>query len=865
MQTTIKFLAVLGASGLALAVTAQEPVVISEIMYAPVEAPAFNPDGTPVMDLTEEVHEYVELHNFGSNRVDLSGWRLTSAIHYTFPTGASIGPGEFLVVARDPARLAAVSAYGLMQATLYGPYSGQLSNQGETLNLRNALDEKVDSVTYSSAFPWPISANALGVGQRWTGVPETNYQYRGRSLERVSFTASGDDPANWLASPLPGEPSPGQPNAVHRDPPLPVVVQLSVSQAGDGQPMIRPNQAVQVAAVFSATNELGSVQLEYFLQNLNATNLTTTNVVMQPVGAPGQATFQVTVPGFPARTLVRYRIWAERAGPAAVASPRADDPFAWHGWFVSPVRSANRPSYDLFISTASLNRLAANISQAPRRVTSPDPPGYPRASWDATEPAVFVCDGVVRDVQVRYHGSRYNRGAGSQSFKIFLPRYNPLNNQSTLMVTDKGPDNEAAYALFRAAGLPAPVTTHVDLYLNNNSGISRLQIEDYNQHLLERYHLEQQLLNPGQPLEQPGELYKSMGTIESNGEGPYGVGDGSVLPPKPPYWTTLQRDQWTYPIQDHDWKGWTFFRDMLEGIWAARGDTLAKPNPNVPALRSFFLAHFDVDKMLTYLAVLNWMTPWDDTTQNYFLWQQVNGNWSLLPWDMDAMFGDSTVSIFAGEVGDRSNNYRGPNYFKDSFIKAFRAELKERVFLLNNTLLLPGNISALGYPTYSSYASARLTSVNQQCGLGVFTRPTQPVNRWPSYGDTAAWPANLVASPYSHTASPPPAQATTTWEIRAANGTYLAPVFKLNSATNLTTLPIPFASLTLGATCFWRCTYFDTNGHPSLASVETAFVAGPPDRRRTSRSLPSNSSPAEWNCSSAPWRAWPIAWNTRTR
>ncbi len=215
-----------------------------------------------------------------------------------------------------------------------------------------------------------------------------------------------------------------------------------------------------------------------------------------------------------------------------MVSPRPDDPFAWHGWFVSPVRSASRPSYDLFISTASLNRLATNISQQPRRVTLPDPPGYPRASWDATEPAVFVCDGVVRDVQVRYHGSRYNRD--SQSFKIFLPRYNPLNNQSTLLVTDKGPDDEAAYALFRAAGLPAPVTTHVDSYLNNNSVIGRLQIEDYNQHLLERYHLEQQLLNPGQPLEQPGELYKSMGTIERNGEGPYGVGDGSVLPPKPP-------------------------------------------------------------------------------------------------------------------------------------------------------------------------------------------------------------------------------------------------------------------------------------------------------------------------------------------
>jgi len=413
--------------------------------------------------------------------------------------------------------------------------------------------------------------------------------------------------------------------------------------------------------------------------------------------------------------------------------------------------------------------------------------------------------------------------------KWFFPRYNPFNNRSTLLVTEKGPDTEAAYGIFRAAGLPAPVTRWVDLYLNNQSRLTRLEIEDYNQDMLERYHSEQQLLNPGQPLEQPGEFYKSMGTIVAEnptGEGPYGTGDGSLLPAKLPYWTPLQRYEWTYPIQDHDWKGTTFFRDMLEGMWRARGDTASQPKPNIPALRDFFMANCDVDKMLTYLAIINWLVPWDDTTQNYFLWRQTNGRWSMLSWDMDAMFGDANASIFSGEVGDRSNNFRGPNYFKDSFIKAFRPELKERAFLLINTLLSPENISALGYGTYRSFATSRFTAVNQQCGLGAFTRPNQPVNMLPEPGATASFPVSCVASAYTHSTNPPPAHTMTIWEIRSTNGTYAAPVFKVASETNLTMLPIPFATLALGGTYFWRCTYVDVQGHPSLPSKETSFVVG---------------------------------------
>ncbi len=828
-------LLLLAAAGYWLpASNAGQPVAISEIMYHPVEEPAFNADGTPVLDLTQDVHEFVEIVNYGSQPIPLGGWSLAGGIHYTFPVGAWINPGEYRVVARDMARLAAVKEYGLSAASLFGPYAGGLGNAGDKVVLRDGQGQTVDAVNYSAGFPWPIAADGLGAGEAWTRLRHADYQYRGRSLERVSFQTSGHDPANWLASPLATGPSPGRPNATHRELPLPVVVELSATQSQDGQTTIRAGQAVRLQAGFSATNELGAVQVEYFLDDPNATNEPTALMAMSAAGNPAEGRFTATMPGQADRGVVRYRIQAERAGHWEVVSPRADDPFAWHAYFVSPVRTTTYPAYDLFISTASLNTLATNISQNPRRVTSPDPPGYPRASWDATEPAIFVADGIVHDIQVRYHGSRYNRSPGKQSYKFFFPRYRLHQGQQTLLVTEKGNDNVAAYGLFRAAGLPASVTRWVDLYVNNNGRLTRLQLEDYTEEMLKRYHGEQAALNPGAPEEKPGELYKSMGVIDPPaGEGPYGRGDGSLLPARLPYWTPLARYEWTYPIQDHDWKGGTFFQNLIEGMWQARGDTSTATNPKVPALRAFFLEHFDVDKMLTYHAVLNWMCPWDDTTQNHFFWQQANGLWTMLPWDMDAMFGDAGASIFAGEVGDRSNNFRGPNFFKDSFIKAFRQELKERNFLLVNTLLHPDNLAALGYGSYRSFATSRQSSVMSQCGLGTFQRPVKPVNQWPLNGATALPPSELRASGYLHSTNPAPAHTSTTWEIRSANGSYAAPVFRLESTNWLISLPVPFAQLRFGETYYWRCTYQDTNRHPSLVSDETAFAFGLVSRPQT--------------------------------
>ena len=116
-------------------------VVINEIMYRPLTPRA----------------EYVELYNTSSRSLfDLSRYRI-SGIDGTLPDGTLIGPGGYLVVARD--RLAFTTAYG-NRAPVAGEFAGRLDNQGETLRLFRPgatpeQDVTIDEVTFGAAFPGP--------------------------------------------------------------------------------------------------------------------------------------------------------------------------------------------------------------------------------------------------------------------------------------------------------------------------------------------------------------------------------------------------------------------------------------------------------------------------------------------------------------------------------------------------------------------------------------------------------------------------------------------------------------------------------------------------------------------------------------
>ena len=300
-----------------LAGAASARVVVSEIMYHPVEEPEFDAAGAPKLDLYEDVHEFIELFNSGPGEEDLGGWELSGGVSYRFPPGALVCPGQYLVVAKDPERLVSVPAYGLLRTEVLGLGDGQLGNRRDTVVLRDAGAREVDSVSYSAEFPRAIGADALGADERWTGLNPLDRQCRGRSLERVSFTHSANDPANWLASPIPGGPSPGRPNAVRRSVPRPIVSWLRLEKEKDRALSISKNEPVLVECGFSPTNGLAGASLEWFLQDIEGSNEPSQAIPMIAVGGGQSRRFRAVLPGQADRSVVRYRICADPPSSSA--------------------------------------------------------------------------------------------------------------------------------------------------------------------------------------------------------------------------------------------------------------------------------------------------------------------------------------------------------------------------------------------------------------------------------------------------------------------------------------------------------------------------------------------------------------------
>src|SRR6266540_2380287 len=120
-------------------------LVISEIMYQP----------APRAD--NRNLEYIEIFNSNPYYEDISGYRISGDIDYTFPANTLVRGGAFLVVAASPSDVQAV--YGITNVA--GPYTHSLKKAG-TVRLRNNIGAIYLDVPYSNEPPWPVGANGTG-------------------------------------------------------------------------------------------------------------------------------------------------------------------------------------------------------------------------------------------------------------------------------------------------------------------------------------------------------------------------------------------------------------------------------------------------------------------------------------------------------------------------------------------------------------------------------------------------------------------------------------------------------------------------------------------------------------------------------
>jgi len=168
---------------------AKPALLITEIMYHP-------PD---VGTTSGSEYEFIEIKNVGTTSIPLYGMHFTSGIDYTFPTGATIDPASFVVLAKNPT-LFAQKYPGVAVLGSYGPGSS-LDNGGETITLSDVAGNVIFSVTYDDKAPWPTDADGGGYSlvPNYPNInPNPNDASNWRLSAAVGGTPGADDPAPGL-------------------------------------------------------------------------------------------------------------------------------------------------------------------------------------------------------------------------------------------------------------------------------------------------------------------------------------------------------------------------------------------------------------------------------------------------------------------------------------------------------------------------------------------------------------------------------------------------------------------------------------------------------------------------------------------
>jgi hypothetical protein len=314
------------------AVTQQENtgnVVINEIHYDP--------------DLRTELVEFVELYNPGSTDIDLSGWYFNDGITYQFPTGAVLPAGGYIIVAQNPTDIRNKWT-NINPDLIFGPFEGKLDNNGEKIELCNAIGEEIDQVDYKLGFPWPTVGDAVPEDRPGTGY----------SIQLINPSIDNDLAGSWRSA----SPTPALRNQyvyLENSPP-------HIRQVGHSPKQPKSGQTVIITAKVTDSDGISEVRLKYQIVNpgnyipITLPNYPSTNPATKPNPAYETAwitltmhddglsgdeqanddVYSVTMPTNLQvhRRLIRYRIVIEDNVGYGLTVPYPDDPQPNFAYFV---------------------------------------------------------------------------------------------------------------------------------------------------------------------------------------------------------------------------------------------------------------------------------------------------------------------------------------------------------------------------------------------------------------------------------------------------------------------------------------------------------------------------------------------------
>ncbi len=576
-------------------------VVINEIHFDP-------PEKKPL--------EFIELHNASPLAADLAGWELEK---FKFPPEATIAPGGFLVVARDPAALA--KAFSNLKPL--GPLPGKLKHHGEKITLRDAAGRTVDEVRYSAGFPWPTATLATGC-----------------SLERIHPSLSGLVPGSWRSSgftvqgtPKKAGPSPGRQNSVFTTnaPPSISDVQHTPAQPRPGDRVLVTARVSDPAGVREVALHVQSVEPGAYIRKSDPTFETAwKNLPMRDDGTDGDAKagdgiFTATVPAEwqTHRRLLRYRITATDAPGLSGRVPYADDDcpnFAWFCYGGLPAwTGASQPGKTPpvtftpeFLGTLPPYHLIANHADVER---SQWDGGYHKRKLFGT----LVYEGRVYD-HIQFHnrgmGSTHVSGKNKWGFHFNRAREFQARDQwgrdyahnwnnfamnacaSPWVQVNRGLaglDEAVSFRAYHLAGVPSPAThwVHFRVVSRTNEVSAKSQYE--------------------------GDLWGLYLAVQDT-DGAWlrerGLPDGNTYSAE----TGRKHLAPGMPANNSD------FNNFMSGSRSTREEKWWRENLNLPDYYSFHA----INRIVSNVDLRH--------GANHCLYHAPDGRWSPVPWDLDMMF-----------------------------------------------------------------------------------------------------------------------------------------------------------------------------------------------------------------------------------
>ena len=605
--------------GLVVAVQAQQ-VLISEIMYHP-----------PSTNLLEQ---WFELYNPANAAVNLTGWRVSKGVEFTFPTNTVLPPGGYLVVAADAATFAG------KHPGVTNFVAGWLGSFARSLEVSDRAGNAVNTVAFHDEGDWAVRImGPLHYGHRgWEWFAE--HDGLGASLELINPSLSNGAPQNWGSSTVSGG-TPGGPNSIAASDVAPFISEVAHF------PVI-PKSSESVTISARVTDEQpGSATVTLHWRVDGAAEFTPAPMLDDGTRGDGLAAdgiYGAILPPHPHGTVIEFYLQAlDRQGHQRT-----------YPLFVPPTDSARtanllyqvddgvyagaQPVYRIIMA----ERERAELYALGRKCPDSDSDAAMNATWITT-------DGILKDgvtTQSRYNVGVRNRGHGSRqanpnNYHLDIPSDRLWKNQRGINLNSQYAHSQVlGSAIFRRLGLPMPDSRAVQVRINstnlmslpglpnNNSFGSYAANEQYNNDFIKRSF----------PLDPGGNAYRGLRAAILCDGSRSGVADLTWHGPDP----AVNSYAFAYfkenRLVENDWS------DLLELFAVLNSTNGYAPENYVEDVRRVL----DVEEWMRYMAV---HTLLDNTEtclatgvgDDYGLYRgTLDRRFKALPYDLDSLMGRGT-------------------------------------------------------------------------------------------------------------------------------------------------------------------------------------------------------------------------------